>query len=114
MQRLNISINPVGRLTQLLLLAVTVLSYSVVSMAVANSLFVNHVGAGSLPLAFISIGLCSMPAYALFSQIIADCTTLFLLNRYELSIEPSFRDLHSWPLRVHHVQMQPLQELHDY
>ena len=70
MQRLNISINPVGRLTQLLLLAVTVLSYSVVSMAVANSLFVNHVGAGSLPLAFISIGLCSMPAYALFSQII--------------------------------------------
>ncbi|MDJ0635302.1 MAG: cyclic nucleotide-binding domain-containing protein [Xenococcaceae cyanobacterium MO_188.B29] len=70
MERLGLSINPINRLTQLLLLAVTVLSYSVVAMAVANSLFVNHVGAGSLPLAFILIGLCSTPAYAIFSQII--------------------------------------------
>lgn len=70
MERLSLSLNSVGRLTQLLLLAVTVLSYSVIAMAVANSLFVSHVGAGSLPLAFILIGLCSMPAYVLFSQII--------------------------------------------
>ncbi|MGK7938521.1 MAG: cyclic nucleotide-binding domain-containing protein [Xenococcaceae cyanobacterium] len=70
MERLGLSINPVGRLTQLLLLAVTVLSYSVVAMAVANSLFVSHVGAGNLPFAFILIGLCSMPAYVIFSQII--------------------------------------------
>ena len=70
MERLSLSTNPISRLTQLLLLAVTVLSYSVVAMAVANSLFVNHVGAGNLPFAFILIGLCSMPAYVIFSQII--------------------------------------------
>ena len=70
MERLGLSINPVSRLTQLLLLAVAVLSYSVVAMAVANSLFVSHVGAGNLPFAFILIGLCSMPAYVVFSQII--------------------------------------------
>ncbi len=58
------------RLSQLLLLAVTVLVYSVLGMAIANSLFVSYVGAEHLPQAFILIGLCSMPAYALFSQIV--------------------------------------------
>ncbi len=58
------------RLTQLLLLAVTVLVYSVLGMAIANSLFVSYVGAKHLPQAFVLIGLCSMPAYALFSQIV--------------------------------------------
>lgn len=57
-------------LIQLLLLAVTILAYSVIAMAIANSLFVNYVGADSLPLAFILIGLCSMPAYGLFSTAI--------------------------------------------
>ena len=70
MKRLSLSSNLVSRLTQLLLLAATVLVYSVIAMAVANSLFVSHVGAGNLPLAFILIGLCSMPAYGIFSQII--------------------------------------------
>ena len=70
MERLSLSSNQVNRLTQLLLLAATVLVYSVIAMAVANSLFVSHVGAGNLPLAFIFIGLCSMPAYAIFAQII--------------------------------------------
>ncbi|MEM9218205.1 MAG: cyclic nucleotide-binding domain-containing protein [Cyanobacteria bacterium P01_F01_bin.150] len=59
-----------NRLTQLLLLAATVLVYSVMGMTVANSLFVSHVGAGQLPFAFILIGLSSMPAYAIFSQIV--------------------------------------------
>lgn len=59
-----------GILIQLLLLAVTILSYNVIAMAIANSLFVNHVGANSLPIAFILIGLCSMPAYGLFSTAI--------------------------------------------
>jgi len=54
---------------QLLLLAVTVLIYSVLAMAVGNSLFISHVGAERLPLAFVALGLCSMPAYALFSQL---------------------------------------------
>ncbi|MEL6854405.1 MAG: cyclic nucleotide-binding domain-containing protein [Cyanobacteria bacterium J06607_13] len=71
------------RLTQLLLLAVTVLVYSVVGMAIANSLFVSYVGAQQLPLAFILIGLCSMPAYAVFSQII-DSYSRPLLFRYVL------------------------------
>jgi HEAT repeat protein len=59
-----------GILVQLLGLAVTILSYNVIAMAIANSLFVNRVGADSLPLAFILIGLCSMPAYGLFSTAI--------------------------------------------
>ncbi len=58
------------RLTQLLLLAATVLVYSVLSMAIGNSLFVSYVGASHLPLAFVLIGLCSLPAYALFSQVV--------------------------------------------
>lgn len=59
-----------GRLAQLLLLAVVVLTYSVIEMAVANSLFITHVGADGLPLAFILIGLFSIPAYAIFSQVV--------------------------------------------
>ncbi len=74
-QWLNQEPNPeplirLNRLTQLLLLATTVMVYSVLGMAIANSLFVSYVGADHLPLAFIFIGLCSLPAYVLFSQII--------------------------------------------
>ena len=57
------------RLPQLLLLAITVLVYNVMAMAIANSLFVSQVGAGQLPIAFILIGLCSLPIYGAFSQI---------------------------------------------
>ena len=39
-------------------------------MAIGNSLFVSYVGAAHLPLAFMLIGLCSMPAYVLFSQVV--------------------------------------------
>ena len=62
-------ISKFGRLPQLLLLAVTVLIYNVMAMAIANSLFVSQVGAGQLPIAFISIGLCSLPVYGIFSQV---------------------------------------------
>ncbi|MBE9069361.1 cyclic nucleotide-binding domain-containing protein [Leptolyngbya cf. ectocarpi LEGE 11479] len=61
---------PNGRLTQLLLLAVTVLVQSVMAIAVANSIFVSQLGAERLPLAFILIGLCSMPAYVGVSQVV--------------------------------------------
>ncbi len=44
--------------------------YSVLGMAIGNSLFVSYVGAKHLPLAFMLIGLCSMPAYVLFSQVV--------------------------------------------
>lgn len=46
------------------------LVYSVLAMAIGNSLFVSYVGAEHLPLAFMFIGLCSMPAYVLFSQVV--------------------------------------------
>ncbi|MEM8613906.1 MAG: cyclic nucleotide-binding domain-containing protein [Cyanobacteria bacterium P01_H01_bin.105] len=59
-----------GRLTQLLLLAVTVLIQSVMAIAVANSIFVSQMGASYLPLAFMLIGLCSMPAYIGVSQVV--------------------------------------------
>ena len=68
-RRLILSNLQFDRLAQLLLLAVTVLAYNVIAMAIANSLFVTHVGAGNLPIAFILIGLCSLPAYGIFSQI---------------------------------------------
>ncbi|MGD1856325.1 MAG: cyclic nucleotide-binding domain-containing protein [Leptolyngbyaceae cyanobacterium] len=68
-----------GRLTQLLLLAITVLVQSVMAIAVANSLFVSQLGAERLPSAFILIGLCSMPAYIAVSQVVqrVRCTQLF-------------------------------------
>lgn len=74
-------INQFGRLTQLLLLAITVLTYNVIAMAIANSLFVSHVGAGKLPVVFILIGLCSLPIYGVFSQI-ADRYSRPLVFRY--------------------------------
>lgn len=78
-------INRFGRLPQLLLLAVTVLSYNVMAMAIANSLFVSQVGAGKLPIAFILIGLCSFPLYGIFSQI-ADRYSRPQVFRYVLLI----------------------------
>ncbi len=69
-RRLELSSGQLGRLAQILGLAIAILIYNVMAMAVANSLFVSHVGASNLPLAFILIGLCSMPAYAGFSQIV--------------------------------------------
>ena len=59
-----------GRLPQLLLLAVTVLVQSVMAIAIANSIFVSQLGAGRLPVAFMLIGLCSMPAYIAISQVV--------------------------------------------
>ncbi|MCC0176857.1 cyclic nucleotide-binding domain-containing protein [Waterburya agarophytonicola K14] len=84
-KRLSLSNLQVDRLAQLLLLAVTVLTYNVIAMAIANSLFVTHVGAGNLPIAFILIGLCSLPAYGVFSQI-ADRYRRTQLFRYVLLI----------------------------
>ncbi len=82
---LRISTWKLGRLAQLLLIAGTVLVYSALSMAVANSLFVSQVGANSLPIAFIAIGLCSIPAYMLFSQVV-DHYSRPKLFRYALLI----------------------------
>ena len=72
MQPIQLQWNPIlpNRLTQLMLLAATMLIYSVLGMAIGNSLFVSYVGAEHLPFAFMLIGLCSMPAYVLFSQVV--------------------------------------------
>ena len=78
-------ISQFGRLAQLSLLAITVLTYNVMAMASANSLFVSHVGAGELPIAFILIGLCSLPAYGAFSQV-ADRYSRPQIFRYVLLI----------------------------
>jgi HEAT repeat protein len=79
----SISLPAFGRLAQLLLLAVTVLVYCVLGIVTANSLFVSYIGASYLPIAFICIGLCSMPTYVLFSQV-ADRYSRLKLFRYVL------------------------------
>ncbi|MGL4879999.1 MAG: hypothetical protein ACRC8K_02920, partial [Waterburya sp.] len=87
-QRLGLSSYQFNRLAQILLLAVSVLTYNVIAMAIANSSFVSHVGAGKLPLVFILIGLCSLPAYGVFSQI-ADRFSRPQIFRYALLVSIS-------------------------
>ncbi|BAZ43359.1 putative transcriptional regulator [Chondrocystis sp. NIES-4102] len=84
-RRLGLSAYQFNRLMQILLLAVTVLIYNVIAMAIANSLFVSQVGASKLPLVFILIGLCSFPAYGAFSQI-ADRFSRPVVFRYALLV----------------------------
>lgn len=69
-QRFNLSTWKVNRLTQFLLLAVTMLTYSIMAMNIANSLFLSNAGAEYLPLSFILLGLFSTLAYGGVSQII--------------------------------------------
>ncbi|MFB6276652.1 MAG: cyclic nucleotide-binding domain-containing protein [Halothece sp.] len=69
-QRFNLSTWKVNRLTQFLLLAVTMLTYSIMAMNIANSLFLSNAGAEYLPLCFIFLGLFSILAYGGVSQVI--------------------------------------------
>lgn len=69
-QRFNLSTWKVNRLTQFLLLAVTMLTYSIMAMNIANSLFLSNAGAEYLPLCFIFLGLFSVLAYAGVSQVV--------------------------------------------
>jgi len=69
-QRFNFSTWKVNRLTQFLFLAVTMLTYSIMAMNIANSLFLSNAGAEYLPLSFILLGLFSTLAYGGVSQII--------------------------------------------
>jgi HEAT repeat protein len=87
-QRLGLSSFQFNRLAQILLLAVTVLAYNVIAMAIANSLFVSHVGASKLPLVFILIGLFALPVYGVFSQI-ADRFSRTQIFRYVLLVSMS-------------------------
>ena len=69
-QRFNLSTWKVNRLTQFLLLAVMMLTYSIMAMNIANSLFLSNAGAEYLPLCFIFLGLFSILAYGEVSQVI--------------------------------------------
>lgn len=69
-QRFNLSTWKVNRLTQFLLLAVTMLTYSIMAMNIANSLFLSNAGAEYLPLSFIFLGLFSTLAYGGVSQVV--------------------------------------------
>lgn len=69
-QRFNLSTWKVNRLTQFLLLAVTMLTYSIMAMNIANSLFLSNAGAEYLPLCFILLGIFSTVAYGGVSQVI--------------------------------------------
>jgi HEAT repeat protein len=69
-QRFNLSTWKVNRLTQFLFLAVTMLTYSIMAMNIANSLFLSNAGAEYLPLCFIFLGIFSTLAYGGVSQII--------------------------------------------
>ena len=69
-QRFGLSIWKVQRLAHLLFLGVTILTYNILAMTIANSLFLSHAGSENLPLFYVLIGLVSMPAYAVFSQLI--------------------------------------------
>lgn len=67
-RRLGLDRWKAGRLTQLLLLAMTMLAYCIVATNVANALFLSHVGSEKLPLSFILLGIFSIFAYAVVSQ----------------------------------------------
>ncbi|NEQ99123.1 MAG: cyclic nucleotide-binding domain-containing protein [Cyanothece sp. SIO2G6] len=69
-----------SRLTQLLLLAVTMLIYISMTMTVGISLFISRVGVGQLPIAFILIGFCSIPIYGLFSQVVDQYSRVHLFR----------------------------------
>lgn len=78
-QGFKLSTWKINRLTQFLLLAVTMLTYSIMAMNIANSLFLSNAGAEYLPLCFIFLGLFSIVGYAGVSQIIDrfSCSRLF-------------------------------------
>ncbi|AFZ43719.1 putative transcriptional regulator, Crp/Fnr family [Halothece sp. PCC 7418] len=69
-QRFNLSTWKVNRLTQFLMLAVTMLTFCIMAMNIANSLFLSNAGAEYLPLSFILLGLFSTVAYGGVSQVI--------------------------------------------
>ncbi|MEQ8958936.1 MAG: cyclic nucleotide-binding domain-containing protein, partial [Coleofasciculus sp. C2-GNP5-27] len=69
-QRCGLSIWKIQRLAHLLFIGVTILTYNILAMTIANSLFLSHAGSENLPLFYVLIGLVSMPAYAVFSQVV--------------------------------------------
>jgi len=72
-----------NRLTQLFLLAISMMNFSVIGLTLGSALFLQHAGASSLPLAYIIMGAVSIPVYLGLSQIV-DRTHRPRLLRYFL------------------------------
>lgn len=69
-QRLRLAGEQGSRLAHLLLLAVSMMAFSVVALTAASSLFLTRVGAAYLPLSYVLMGLVSLPAYTWLSQVV--------------------------------------------
>lgn len=63
-------VGKLGRVTQLALVAVTMLVQNIMAMNVANALFLSHVGSDRLPLFFILLGIAGTAAFAAVSQVV--------------------------------------------
>ncbi len=58
------------KLTQLLLLSVTITTLSIMGLVVGSSLFLTTVGPQGLPVAYVAMGVLSLPIYLGLSQIV--------------------------------------------
>lgn len=58
------------KLTQLLLLSVTIATLSIMGLVVGSSLFLTTVGPQGLPVAYVAMGIVSLPIYLGLSQIV--------------------------------------------
>lgn len=88
-QRLLLSGWRVGRLTQLLLIGVSMQVFNIMAMNAANSLFLTNLGAEYLPICFTLLGLVSAVAYTGISQVV-DRVSRAQLFRYGLVIAAAF------------------------
>ena len=82
-QRFELSSKQRRKLTHLLFLAISIMTFSVVALTVGNSLFISHAGTEYLPLSYILMGILSIPVYTGLSQIV-DTTSRPQLFRYLL------------------------------
>ncbi len=80
-RRLGLAVGQACLLGHFLCLAVSVMAFSVLGYTIASSLFLAHAGPENIPLAYMLVGLLSIPLYAWFSQIV-DSTSRPRLFQY--------------------------------
>jgi HEAT repeat protein len=61
---------PLNRLTQLFLLALSMMNLSVIGLTLGSALFLQHAGASSLPLSYMVMGAVSIPIYLGISKVV--------------------------------------------
>jgi len=69
-QRLGIPFEETSKLIKLIALAISVMAFSVVGLTLGSSLFLFHVGVKYLPLAYILMGVFSIPIYTSLSPFV--------------------------------------------